>query len=209
MLCDAAVGLLLAAFAGGPRFVLACARVLARRRGAEALLASRRLQADPRSAGRVAGVLVVCGVALGIEALLMAVQFFGDDFGGLDAFYLAGYGMTAVVVLAAAVVALLTLIVGAADALLDARRPLATLAALGVDESMLVRVLARQLTATAVPAIVLGRSSAARRSRCVGIGPTAASGWAGRRCSCGSAAALVAGLADGGRRGSPPGCCAR
>ena len=33
----------------------ACARLLERRRGAEALLAGRRLRADPRSAGRVAG----------------------------------------------------------------------------------------------------------------------------------------------------------
>ena len=64
--------------------------------------------------------------------------------------------MAALLVLVAAAVALLTLLVGAADALLDARRPLAALAALGVDERTLVRVVARQLAATAVPAIVLG-----------------------------------------------------
>lgn len=64
--------------------------------------------------------------------------------------------MATVAVLIAAAVSLLTLLVGAADALLDARRPLATLAALGVDERMLVGVLARQLVATAVPAVVLG-----------------------------------------------------
>ena len=154
-LAIALAGLLLAAFAGGPRLVLGCARVLARRRGAAALLAQRRLRADPRSPGRVAAVLVVCGIALGIEALL-AVQAIGLDNGTDPAFYLAGYGMAAAVVLVAAAVALLTLLVGAADALLDARQPLATLAALGVDERLLVRVVARQLSATAVPAIVLG-----------------------------------------------------
>lgn len=150
------IGLLLAAFAGGPRLVLAAARLLGRRRGAEALLASRRLRADPHSAGRVVGVLFVCGIALGIEGLLLAELVFDLGLGDDAAFYLTGYGMAALAVLVAAAVALLTLLVGAADGLLDARRPMAALAALGVDERMFVRVLARQLAATAVPAIVLG-----------------------------------------------------
>ncbi len=150
------IGLLLAAFAGGPRLVLASAHGLGRRRGAEALLAGRRLRADPHSAGRVAGVLVVCGVALGIEGLLLAELVFDLGFGDDAAFYLTGYGMAALAVLVAAAVALLTLLVGAADGLLDARRPLAALAALGVEEQTLVRALARQLSATAVPPVALG-----------------------------------------------------
>ncbi|MDQ4049683.1 MAG: hypothetical protein M3131_09960, partial [Actinomycetota bacterium] len=116
----------------------------------------RRLRADPRSAGRAAGVLVVCGVALGIEGLLFAAHVIDLGLSDDATFYLSGYGMATLVVLVAAAVALLTLLVGAADALLDARRPLATLAALGVDERTLVRVVNRQLSATAVPAIVLG-----------------------------------------------------
>ena len=64
--------------------------------------------------------------------------------------------MAALAVLVAAGVALLTLLVGAADGLLDARRPLAALAAQGVDEQLLVRVLARQLSTTAVPAAIAG-----------------------------------------------------
>ena len=151
------IGLLLAAFAGGPRLVLASAGRLGRQRGAEALLAGRRLRADPNSAGRVAGVLVVCGVALGMEGILLAEQVLVPmGFGGDDGFYLTGYGMAALVVVVAAAVALLTLLVGAADGLLDARRPLAALAALGVDEQMLARVLARQLSAIAIPPVVLG-----------------------------------------------------
>jgi hypothetical protein len=149
-------GLLTAAFAGGPRLVLGYARVLARRRGVEALLAQRRLRADPRTTGRVAGVLFVCGVALTLEALMIAQQIFSSSFSDNTAFWVTGYGMTAIVVLVAAAVALLTLLVGAADGLLDARRPLATLGALGVDERMLERVVALQLSATAVPAVVAG-----------------------------------------------------
>ena len=156
LLVMAMVGLLLVAFAAGPRLVLACARLLGRRHASEALLASRRLRADPRSAGRVAGVLVVCGVALGIEGVLVAELLFDTGFGDDSGFYLTGYAMAALAVLVAATVALLTLLVGAADSLLDARRPLATLAALGVDERGLVRVLALQLSATAVPPIALG-----------------------------------------------------
>ena len=156
VLLAAIFGLLLAAFAGGPRLVLGYAHVIERRHGVEALLAHRRLQADPRSAGRVAGVLFVCGVALGVEALLIAEQLSQSGFGGGDGFYLVGYGMTAIVVLVAAAVALLTLLVGAADGLLDARRSLATLAALGVDARMLERVVGRQLSASAVPAAAAG-----------------------------------------------------
>jgi hypothetical protein len=156
LIVTAIAGLLLAAFAGGPRLVLGHARVLGRRRGVEALLAHRRLRADPRTAGRVAGVLFVCGLALAVEVLLIAEQIFDSNFGDDTAFWVTGYGMTAVVVLVAAAVALLTLLVGAADGLLDARRPLATLGALGVDERMLERVVAVQLSATAVPAVVAG-----------------------------------------------------
>lgn len=156
LLVMAMAGLLLAAFAGGPRLVLGCAHVLGRRQGAEALLAARRLRADPRSAGRVAAVLVVCGVALGVQAALVADLLSDSGHGEDSGFFVIGYSMAALAVLAAAAVALLTLLVGAADALLDARRPLATLAAFGVDERAHVRVLALALSATAVPPVALG-----------------------------------------------------
>lgn len=58
--------------------------------------------------------------------------------------------------LVAAAVAVLTLLVGTGDHLLDARRPLASLAALGVEESTLAQVLRRQVTAVAIPAVVCG-----------------------------------------------------
>jgi hypothetical protein len=150
------LGLLLAAFAGGSRFVLACARRLANRRGADALLASRRLRADPRSPGRVAAVLLVCGIALSLEGLIVAMQLREGGFDDDVAFYLGGVGLATCVALVAALVAVLTLLIGAADALLDARRPLATLAAVGVDEQTILRSLSRQLSATAIPAIAFG-----------------------------------------------------
>jgi hypothetical protein len=191
------LGLLLTAFAGGSRFVLACAHGLARRRGTEALLASRRLRADPRSPGRVAAVLLVCGVALGVEALILAVQLRDGGFNDDAAFYLGGLGLSAVVALVAALVALLTLLVGAADALLDARRPLATLAAVGVDAQALERALSRQLSATAVPAIAAGAVFGAPLLvllALTGIGDSAFPA-AAFALGAGACAALVGGLA--------------
>ena len=129
-------------------------------------------------------MLVVCGVALGVDAVLVAehsAEGFGDD----ATFYLTGYAMAALAVLVSAGVALLTMLVGAADGLLDARRPLAALAAHGVDERLLTRVLARQLSATAVPAVVAGaliggpaiaRSASARARALVGGAMAVAAG---------------------------------
>jgi hypothetical protein len=145
-------GLLVMAFALAPVVARSRGRRLARRGSARDLLAGSRLAAEPRSAGRVAAVLTVCGLALGVEAVQMT-----DLRGQSDlSFYLTGYAMAGVGVLVAVVIAVLTLLVGAADQLLDARRPLASLAALGVDERTLLGVLRRQLSSTAVPALVTG-----------------------------------------------------
>jgi hypothetical protein len=146
-------GVLLSALAGGPRLVRACSTRLVRREGARNLLAGRRLEAEPQGPGRVAGVLAICGIALGLDVgLIVEVSAEQDDL----SFYLGGAGLAGAAILVAAAVAVLTLLVGAADQLLDGRRPLAALAALGTDEAELARVLARQLSTAAVPAIALG-----------------------------------------------------
>lgn len=186
------LGMLLVAFSGGERLVVSGAKLLARRRGAVALLASRRLRADPRSSGRVAGVLLVCGIALSVEGRLVSSQLLDGFNSGDSGFYLVGYTMAALAVLVAAVVALVTLLIGAADGLLDARRPLATLGALGVDEALLVRVLARQIVVTSVPAIMLGALIGGSALALLG---TVNEGSALRLLAPGAITALVAGLA--------------
>ncbi|RKQ88291.1 hypothetical protein C8N24_6333 [Solirubrobacter pauli] len=150
----AVLGLLIAAFAGGPWLVLGCARLLARRADAESLLAARRLRADPRGAGRIAAVLVVCGAALSIDASMF--QFWIEDSSDDMAYYLGGFALAAGAMLVAVAVALLGLLLGTADGLLAARRPLAALAVFGLDERGLARVLRRQLLATAAPAFTVG-----------------------------------------------------
>ena len=55
-------------------------------------------------------------------------------------FYAAGYAFAAAAMLGGAAVAVLTLLIGTADSLLGARRPLAALAVFGVDERGLDKV---------------------------------------------------------------------
>ncbi len=130
-------------------------RLLRRRDSAEDLLAGyRRLEADPRTAGRVAGVLMICGLALAIEVVFAADILTEAPYD--RGFYLTGVGLAVAGTLVAASVAVVTLLVGAADQLLDARRPLATLVAFGVEESVLIRVLTRRLSVAAVPAVMIG-----------------------------------------------------
>lgn len=149
------VGVLLVAAASGPFVVMAAGRVLRARGGALWLLAGSRLAADVRSPGRVAGVLLVCGIALGIDAALTGA-YLSEQNTYDTGFYLTGFGLAALASGIAAAVAVATLVVGAADGLLDARRALSTLAAFGLDAPALTRVLRLQLAAVAVPSIALG-----------------------------------------------------
>lgn len=151
------IGVLMFVFALAPVLARFAGGRLARRGTAEHLLAGRRIAADPSSSGRVIGVLTVCGLALGFEAILAAeVLAARGHVGGTLSFYFAGYAMAAASVLAAAWVAVFTLVVGYGDQLLDARRPLASLSALGVEEPALARVLRLQISAASVPAVVGG-----------------------------------------------------
>jgi hypothetical protein len=154
------VGMLLMAYAGGPWLVRRAGRRLQRRGAAEHLLAGRRLEVDPRPAGRVGVVLMVCGVVLGVDLLVAApamVRWLAGSPPTKDqVVFVNGFGAAATAAAFAAFVAMATLVIGAADQLLEARRPLASLSALGVEEVTLLRVLRRQLSAAAVPAVTLG-----------------------------------------------------
>jgi hypothetical protein len=145
--------LLLCAFVAGPWAVLLTARVLHRRGTATSVIAAARLAAEPRGPGRVFSVLLVCSLAFTLD-VTSAYDLLYDqhDLG----FYLTGVGLVAAGIFVAAVVAVLTLTVGAADQLLDARRALACLAALGVSRAELLRVVRRQLLAASLPGAVLG-----------------------------------------------------
>lgn len=117
-------------------------------------IAGRRLLADPRTLGRVAGVLLAIGLATGMAVGGIGVML--DDFVLRDGqygddllFYVGGYLVALAGICLALIVASLSLVVGANEQILDSRRPTAVLVALGASTDDVAQVLHRQLTAAA------------------------------------------------------------
>ena len=125
---------------------------------AVAVLAAAQRRSSPRAAGAVAGVLFVCGLSFGIEAVLITDLLRpseGLQQGNLD-FYVGGALLAGLVGLTASIVALLALALSLTDHLLGARRAVASTAALGTELPRLVAVQTRALRMTAVPATAAG-----------------------------------------------------
>lgn len=121
------------------------------------LLTGVRLVTDSRPASRIAMLLGCCGFLVGIMANgIASVRADDDSLGGTTAFYTTGFGLTIAGLVVVALTALAALIVGVADQLVDQRRQFASLTALGVDLRFLRRVIRRQLTAVAAPALAIG-----------------------------------------------------
>lgn len=125
---------------------------------AVAVLAAAQRRGSPRAAGAVAGVLFVCGLSFGVEAVLVADVLTPDEGMGQSdlGFYVGGALLAGLIGLTAAVVALLALALSLTDHLLGARRAVASTAALGTDLRQLVAVQSRALQMTAVPATAAG-----------------------------------------------------
>lgn len=155
----AGAGGLAVAFAGGPWFVRGLGSVLLRAEGPLGLVVGSRLAADLRPAGRVAAVLVLCGIAIGID-LVVARDVAAQSDASNDAFYAAGVALAAGATVVAASIAVVALVVGAVEGLIDGRRPLAGLAALGAGESFLARALHLQLAVVAAPPVFIGIAAA-------------------------------------------------
>jgi hypothetical protein len=120
------------------------------------LLAGVRLITDSRPSARLAMMVGCCGFLVGtlingLVAVLMQQRDYDDS-----TFYATGFGMAVLGLLLVILTAMGALIVGVADQLVDQRRQLACLTALGVDVPFLRRVIRRQLTAVAAPALAAG-----------------------------------------------------
>lgn len=116
------------------------------------VLVAARLSADPLAAGRAAAVLGLAGVALGVEGGVAAAAVGLEDAG----FYLAGVGLAGAATAVAVLVAMLSLVVAAADQVVADRRAVAALAALGAEPELHRAVLRRQLTVLSLPAALTG-----------------------------------------------------
>ncbi|MFB6725494.1 hypothetical protein ACFCV3_35265 [Kribbella sp. NPDC056345] len=131
-------------------------RLLGRSGTAGQLLAGARIVADARSAARMGGVLLGCAFLVG--ALAHVALYTGIDKNDPDSlgFYFAGYVMSGLGLTLIAGIALASLTVGVADQLVDQRRQLACLTALGVDARFLRQVIRDQIAMVATPALMIG-----------------------------------------------------
>ena len=120
------------------------------------MLTGLRLVTDSRPASRICMLLGCCGFLAGTMANAIAGVHAENDRGGHAAFYTTGFGLTIAGLALVALTAMAGLIVGVADQLVDQRRQFASLTALGVDLPFLRRVIRRQLTAVAAPALATG-----------------------------------------------------
>jgi len=120
------------------------------------MLTGLRLVTDSRPASRICMLLGCCGFLVGTMANGIASVQADRQLGGTAAFYDTGFGLTIAGLVLVALTAMAALIVGVADQLVDQRRQFASLTALGVDLAFLRRVIRRQLTAVAAPALATG-----------------------------------------------------
>lgn len=134
------------------------ARSVRRGDAAVVALAGAQRRANPVAAGTVGGVLFVCGLSFGVEAVFSAGLFSYDSgYGPSDlSFYLGGAALAAAVAGVGIAVALLALALSLTDHLLATRRSVAATAALGLEPQRLLAVQAKALTGTAVPAVLTG-----------------------------------------------------
>ncbi|MFC9693967.1 hypothetical protein ACFTSF_35820 [Kribbella sp. NPDC056951] len=139
-----------------PRLLGPVGRLLSRSSDAARLLAGARLVADARSAARMGGLLLGCAFLIGVLAQVSLYTVIDKDDPATLAFYLAGYGLSALGLVLISGIALVSLTVGVADQLVDQRRQLACLTALGVDVHFLRQVVRDQIALVATPALMIG-----------------------------------------------------
>lgn len=120
-------------------------------RSASGLLAARRLVADPRPAGRAASAVGGIALVSGGAATLL-----GDVLESGDPFYFSSLALVGLCLLGALVVAAASLALHAVESLLDHKRSVASLAALGTDVGHLERAQRLEATYAALPLACLG-----------------------------------------------------
>ncbi|NIK55927.1 FtsX-like permease family protein [Kribbella shirazensis] len=120
------------------------------------LLTGVRLVTDSRPSSRISMLLGCCGFLVGTMASGIASVVDDDNMAAPATFYNTGFGLAIVGLVLVVLTAMAALIVGVADQLVDQRRQFASLTALGVDLPFLRRVIRRQLTTVAAPALAVG-----------------------------------------------------
>lgn len=139
--------------------------VAARARRLHVLMAARRLVHDARPAGRAAAAVGAIGLVAGGGGWLLAElpRSQGGSFDQVDAMYTVPMALGGVVLLAALGLVVFSMSVHGVETLMDRKRSIASLAALGTSMRELERVQRWEVGLVALPMAVLGTS--------VGSGP--------------------------------------
>jgi hypothetical protein len=153
---------LVTAFTVTPYLGVLAARWLSRSDDPMRQLAAARLRADPRAPGRVAAVVAVCGATFMI-AVVFSLSVLRVDYviGAGTSYYLTGAALAGVGALIALAVSVVSLVIAAAEQVLEARRATAALTAFGVSTAELTRATRVQLGVVTIPSAVTGAALAA------------------------------------------------
>jgi hypothetical protein len=123
------------------------------------LIAGRRLTTDARSAGRAAAAVGAIALVAGGGGVLLSElpnSYQGGDFGDVEAFYTVPIALGGVVLLAALLLVIFSMAVHGVESLIDRKRSMAALAALGVTAQDLEAAQRWEVGLVAVPMAVTG-----------------------------------------------------
>jgi hypothetical protein len=123
------------------------------------LIAGRRLTTDARSAGRAAAAVGAIALVAGGGGVLLSElpnSYQGGDFGDVEAFYTVPIAVGGVVLLAALLLVIFSMAVHEVESLIDRKRSLAALAALGVTAQDLEAAQRWEVGLVAVPMALTG-----------------------------------------------------
>lgn len=132
--------------------------VAVRARRLHVLVAARRLVHDARPAGRAAAAIGAIGLVAGAGGALLAdlPSTQGGGFAQVDAMYMVPVALSGVVLLVALVLIVFSMTVHGVEALMERKRSIAALGALGASTQELERVQRWEIGLVALPMAVLG-----------------------------------------------------
>ena len=133
--------------------------VAARASTPHVLMAARRLVTDPRPAGRAAAAIGAIGMVAGAGGTLISdlpSTNGGQGFRGVEPMYTVPIALVGGVLLVALVLVVFTLAVHGVESLVDRKRAIASLAAVGTTHAELLRVQRWEVGLVALPVTALG-----------------------------------------------------
>lgn len=123
------------------------------------LIAGRRLATDARPAGRAAAAVGAIAMVAGGGGVLLAdlpSSYEGGDFGDVEAFYTVPLVLSGVVLLAALLLVVVSMAIHGVETLIDRKRSVAALGALGVSDRELEQAQRWEVGLVALPMAVIG-----------------------------------------------------